>query len=62
VDPALPTTPPDFVHVTLTMDGSWKDAPLSDLFSLPSAAEQVKLWAVDKSSHIQSFHRFVSSS
>ena len=41
VDPALSTTPPGFVHVTLTSDGSWKDVPLNDLFSLPSAFGQV---------------------
>ena len=41
IDPALSTTPPGFVHVTLTSDGSWKDVPFIDLYSLPSAFEQV---------------------
>ena len=40
VDRALPTTPPDFVHVTVAMDGSGEDAPLSDLFCLPLAHER----------------------
>ena len=31
VDPALSTTPPGFVHITLTSDGSWKDVPSRNL-------------------------------
>ena len=43
VDPVLESTPPGFFHVTLTMDGSWKDVPLKDLFILPSA-QVTSIW------------------
>ena len=34
VDPPLPSTAPDFVHVTLDSSGSYKDVPMDQLYTI----------------------------